>query len=175
MSARNGITPFILVVTSSEGSYIFTNPNDRPFARAASRWATSAKNSHFAGCRKCHSRSLASHVFAGVQSQLRLAGMVEGATIGYHSGRSGRPGWIWSSPKFARPAPFLLVFRHSLTPSDLSVQRSKVFIPQIEIHKTNKTENVVHHALLQRRIFIAYWVFNAPLCRALSLAILPPS
>jgi predicted nucleic acid-binding protein len=28
MSARNGITPFILVVTSTEGSYIFTNPKD---------------------------------------------------------------------------------------------------------------------------------------------------
>jgi hypothetical protein len=28
MSARNGITPFILVVTSTEGSYIFTNPKE---------------------------------------------------------------------------------------------------------------------------------------------------
>jgi len=40
--------------------------------------------------------------------------MVGFSTIGYHSARSGRVAWIWSSCKFARLPRFLLVFRRFL-------------------------------------------------------------
>ena len=91
-----------------------TKNNSRPFAKAADRSEAFARNNHFGECRRCHSKSLASHVRVDDPSQLRLAGMVVFSSIGYHSGRSGRLGWIWSSGKFARPSPFCLVFKRSL-------------------------------------------------------------
>src|SRR6266498_1683443 len=73
--------------------------NDRPFSKVADRLATCARNIRFAGGRKYHSGSYASHAHAVDLFSLRLADMVGFSTIGYHSGRLGKFVEIWSSDK----------------------------------------------------------------------------
>lgn len=58
--------------------------SDRLFARAADRLVPFAKSNHFAERKRFHPRLFANHVPAGVPWKIRLAGMAELSTIGYH-------------------------------------------------------------------------------------------
>ncbi len=109
-------------VPTSHSSAI-SESSGRRFAKVAGRAATCAMHTHFAEHRKCYSKSCANHVHAADRLTLRLAGMAEFSTIGYHSGRLGKFVEIWSFHKFAQPSLFFQVFRHALTgPTGLTCQ-----------------------------------------------------